>query len=379
MRVLYFSREYTTHDRRFLEKLAASEHEVWFLRLEDDGLGYEQRPLPAGVHIVPWSAGRRTISGPESCWQLMPEFCEILHQLDPDLVHAGPVQSCGLMTAIAGIHPFLLMSWGSDILVDADRDKMWQWMTRYTLERSDMLACDCNAVRAKVQQIVPYAADRIVQFPWGVDLHKFSLGSGPSPVRERAGWQDAFIVISTRSWEPVYGIDVLLKGFATAYTRESRLRLLLLGNGSLESELNQLIEKLGIREVVLRPGRTGQADITDYFRAADAYLSCAHSDGTSISLLEALATGLPAIVTDGPGNREWVVPDQNGWLAPVGNVSEVARLLLHCASLDKTQRLRISEANRRVAEARADWERNSSRLLEAYACLQLRARKHESK
>ena len=44
-----------------------------------------------------------------------------------------------------------------------------------------------------------------------------------------------------------------------------------------------------------------------WFRAADTYISCAQSDGTSVSLLEAMATGLPLIVTDIPSNREWVV------------------------------------------------------------------------
>ena len=59
MRVLYFSRDYTTHDRRFLTKLAESEHEVWFLRIEDDGIGYEQRSLPERVQSVDWRGGRR--------------------------------------------------------------------------------------------------------------------------------------------------------------------------------------------------------------------------------------------------------------------------------------------------------------------------------
>ena len=45
----------------------------------------------------------------------MPAFEAVLESVKPDLVHAGPVQSCGLMTALTGFRPFVLMSWGSDV------------------------------------------------------------------------------------------------------------------------------------------------------------------------------------------------------------------------------------------------------------------------
>src|SRR5712692_4586438 len=135
MRVLFFSRDYTTHDRRFLLKLEQSTHEIYFLRLEDDGMRYESRPLPPSIHVVEWAGGKHRASTPESWLKLMPSFEEVLDAIRPDVVHAGPVQSCGFMAALTGFRPIIVMSWGSDILVDADRDEFWRWMTRYTLAR----------------------------------------------------------------------------------------------------------------------------------------------------------------------------------------------------------------------------------------------------
>lgn len=375
MRVLYFSRDYTVHDRRFLAKLAESKHEVWFLRLEDDGWAYEKQPLPEGIHPVAWTGGTRAADTPESWWRLMPEFTAILERLDPDLVHAGPVQSCGLMAAIAGAHPLMIMSWGSDVLLDSERDDQWRWMTRYALQRSDFLVCDCRAVRERVQRLVPYPDDRIVQFPWGIDLRRFNPGPSTLGVRNSHDWRDAFIVLSTRSWEPVYGIDVLINAFAAAYDKDRRLRLILLGNGSLAPEIDRLIATHGLGGAVLKPGRSSQADVSKYFCAADLYVSCAHSDGTSISLLEAMASGLPVVVTDVPGNREWVVPGENGWLAPDGDSGAFARLVLLCAGMDAGGIERIGRRNRRVAEERADWDRNFARLLQAYDRAQTMSRR----
>ena len=152
MRILYFSRDYTTHDRRFLAKIS-QHHEVFFLRLEDDGIAHEKRLVPDGVNVVPGFASGVRSTTPESRLRLMPEYQDVIEQIRPDLIHAGPVQSCGFMTALSGFHPFLLTSWGSDILVDADRDAFWRWMTRLALDHSDMFFCDCAEVSARAREI----------------------------------------------------------------------------------------------------------------------------------------------------------------------------------------------------------------------------------
>jgi glycosyltransferase involved in cell wall biosynthesis len=366
MRILYFSRDYTTHDRRFLVKLAQSSHDVWFLRLEDDGLAYEERHLPEGIHLASWRGGRQRNNTPEAWLRLMPDFESVVDQVRPDLIHAGPVQSCGFMVALAGFHPFLVTSWGSDILVDANRDGLWRWMTCYTLKRSDMLLCDCQAVRLKVQQLVPYADRDIIQFPWGIDLNLFAPGGDSTDLKRRVGWENSFVILSTRAWEQIYGIETLLEAFRQAYSQNSRLRLLLLGNGSLVPRVHQFIADNGLDDLVYCPGMISHEQLPGYFRMADVYLSCSYSDGASISLLEAMATGLPVVVTDGPGNREWVVSGQNGWLETAGDPKAFAQALLRSVDMNPIERAQVSQRNRQVAEERANWDVNFAKLLRAY-------------
>jgi glycosyltransferase involved in cell wall biosynthesis len=366
MRVLYFSRDYTTHDRRFLLKLAESPHEIWFLRLEDDGIVYEDRPLPESVRAAEWEGGDRPAGTPGDWLRLMPSFQSVLDRVRPDLVHAGPVPSCGFMTAVAGFHPFLLMSWGSDILVDADRDDLFRWMTRYALAHSDMLACDSDVVRNKAQSLVHYPDERVVQFPWGIDLGLFCPGQDSLRVRRDLGCEEAFVILSTRSWEPIYGINVLLEAFRQAATRHEALRLILLGDGSLAPQIDRFVGEHDLAGCVHRPGRVPHGQLPNYFRAADLYLSCAHSDGTSISLLEAMATGLPVVVTDIPGNREWVKAGENGWLAREGDAAAFARAIDTAAGSPPDTLRRIRRSNIVRAQARANWDRNAAKVLEAY-------------
>ena len=113
------------------------------------------------------------------------------------------------------------------------------------------------------------------------------------------------------------------------------------------------------------PGQVSQADLPRYYRASDLYLSASHSDGTSISLLEALACGCPALLSDIPGNREWIEPGVQGWLFPSGDADSLTERILQAAS-DRRRLGEMGQAARRLAELRADWNANFPQLYRAY-------------
>jgi len=369
MRVLYFSRDYTTHDYQFLLELGKTKNNIFYLRLENDGIPYESRSLPEGIHYVEWKGGKKKERHIIDWLNLMLDFDNVISKIKPDLIHAGPVQSCGFMTSLSNFKPFLLMSWGSDILVDSKRNKCWKWITRYTLEHSDVLLCDSQIVREKVKEIMPYEDNRIIQFPWGVDLQQFSPGKDKLGLRKIKNWKDSFIVISTRTWEKIYGVDTLLKAFCHAYNNNSKLRLILLGTGSMSDEIDNIIENNNLIDVVYRPGQVLHSELPEYFRSADLYMSCSSCDGTSISMLEAMATGLPILVSDLPGNREWIRPGENGWLASEGNVESFKKLLIYISHLEEKERKKISSLNRNIVKERADWNKNFHKLFDAYDIL----------
>ena len=152
------------------------------------------------------------------------------------------------------------------------------------------------------------------------------------------------------------------------------IKLVMMGGGSLANQIHNIIARYGAGDVVQFTGMLPHKQQAAQFAAADVYISCAHTDGTSISLLEAMATGLPVIVTDIPSNREWVTPfkpegfeaEANGWLTTKGDVQAVAAAIVDAAQLPPNTRLAIAQRNRAVVEARGDWQKNSQLLLQAY-------------
>lgn len=280
----------------------------------------------------------------------------VIREIHPDLIQAGPIQRAAFLVALSGFRPLVSASWGYDLLHDAHQNALWTWATRFTLARSAAMVGDCDTIR-KLAVFYGMPDERIVTFPWGVDIEHFSPGEG--------GEDGAFRLLSTRSWEPIYGVELIARAFVRLARVYPEVRLTMLGNGSQAGALRKIFQGDGVLERVSFPGQARRADLPHYYRSANLYVSASHSDGSSISLLEAMACGRPALVSDIPGNREWVEPGVHGWLFPDGDVTGLAQAL-NTALDQRSQLPTMGRAARALVERRADWQSNFPQLLEAY-------------
>ena len=383
MRILYFSRNYTSHDYRFLSALANTEHEVYYLRLERGEYPLENRSLPQEVKCIYWnygSAHAKFVDGP----RILKEFKAVIRRIRPDLIQAGPLQRSAFLVALSGFHPLVSMSWGYDLLLDANRNALWRWATRYTLKHSEAMVGDCDTIRQlAISHGMP--SDRIVTFPWGIDIEHFlprAQTIQPSEENSHPLYMQAqdykFTILSTRSWEPIYGVEIIANAFIQAARQHPELHLIMLGDGSQASSIQNILSQdcnspstmqglklQGLDNKTYFPGQVKYYELPQVYHSADLYISAAHSDGTSISLLEAMACGLPVLVSDIPGNREWVTPGENGWLFPDGDSNALSHAILHAIE----QRHQLPEMGRRgrqLVEKRANWKINFLKLLQAY-------------
>lgn len=340
MKVLYVSQQHGPHDRRFLAAIAEAGDTGLFLCTAPERV--QAALLPAGVQQV---HGR---------------VAEVARQHRPDIVHAGPLHTCAWQARSA--QPLVAMSWGSDILYTAKRNWLAYYKTRTSLRAARVLIADCKAV-LDAAAALGFDPARAVIFPWGIDLQRFKPQAA-SPLRTELGWQDAFVLLHLRSWEPVYDTETALRAFLALAPSQPQLRLLLPGGGSLAPRIRQLVQASGFAERVHMPGYIAQDNLPAYYGAADLYLSASRSDGSSVSLMEALACGLPALVSDIPANREWVQTGQQGWLFPVGDSAALADKIV--AAMQNTNLQAIRQRARQRAEERADWAKNKLGLQRAY-------------
>jgi len=378
MKILYFSLGYSTHDHRFLKGMSDHAHEVFFVQLEGNQRQVEDRPIPVNVTLIKWAGGREPFH-----WRDLPrltfDFRRLTKEIKPDLIHAGPIQNCALIAVLSGFRPVLTMSWGFDLMDDVHKGKIWEWATRYTLKRSTFFTSDANVTRDKA---VAYGMnpDKTVVFPWGIDLQEFKPRKAPksaskTPARKSktlapgasAGVvnQKSFTLFCNRAWESRYGVDVIARAFVKVAQQNDDVSLILLGGGSQAHNIRDILQRGGALERVSFGGQVSQTDLPRWYHMADIYISPSHVDGSSVSLMEALACGLPCLVSDIPANQEWVEDGINGWLFRDGDVDDLVEKIL--SALKKRRSFKkISEAAHKTAEQKADWSKNFGKLLDAY-------------
>ena len=157
----------------------------------------------------------------------------------------------------------------------------------------------------------------------------------------------------------------MAKAFVKVAAKNPDVNLILLGGGSQGSRIRQMLMNGGVLDRVHFGGQVGQKDLPRWYHMADIYISPSHVDGSSVSLMEALACGLPCLVSDIPGNREWIVEGKNGWLFRDGDADDLAEKILHAIKSRRSFK-KIGESARKTAEQKADWRKNFGKLLEAY-------------
>ncbi len=346
MRVAYYGPGHSTHDRRWVNALAATGWETFLLRTDQ-----EQTPGSSPGRVFEYQI-------PDDDTQALESLLE--HERI-DLLVAGPLHRHAWHSARSGFQPYIALSWGSDILRDAKQDSDVSDRVAIALAIAAGVVVDCAAVSDAVSGYRRFADDAVLKIPWGVEPDQQHYDGLPLNLRGRAGWpDDSEVVLTNRTFAPLYRVDLVIKAFSRAFERNNSLRLVVLGDGPLAGELLALVDALAMRDYIHFVGRVPEAMMAAYLNEAGIYVSAAESDGSSVSLMQALWAGLPVVVTDIPSNAEWINREENGWLFPCGDEHCLAEMIVHVASLPAGRREAIAVMNQALARERADWNVHAS-------------------
>jgi glycosyltransferase involved in cell wall biosynthesis len=110
----------------------------------------------------------------------------------------------------------------------------------------------------------------------------------------------------------------VLEALALVSRKHRRCRCLIVGRGPLEDELRAKSRELGLSESVRFLGFS--EDVRPYLETADVYVSASEKEGLPLALVEAMACGLPTVVTDISGHSEAVLQGRTGFLVPPSSV-----------------------------------------------------------
>jgi glycosyltransferase involved in cell wall biosynthesis len=291
---------------------------------------------------------------------------KLINKINPDLIDAHYLTDYGILASKLNFHPFIITCWGSDILIAPAKfgEKHVKEMEK-ALTRADLVIVTSRYMKEEL--IKMGIKKNIIDNPLGVDISQFNLhGTKINTIKEKFGSKK--IIISTRNLEPVYDMECLIKAFSYVIKQNNDVILLICGSGSLEDNLKRLANNLGMDKYIHFLGKISRERMPDYLRSADIYVSTSLSDGTSNSLLEAMACGIFPIVTDIPGNRPWVTHDKNGFLFEKGDYDKLSELILQ--SIGSKELIKnAAKINQEVVKKKGNWEKSIKEIENLYANL----------
>lgn len=348
LKVAYISESYGPHDHRFLAAIDAIASEAWHVQTDPTVPPKDPRATPVGT-------GRTRRLGEVEFPARVAELRCVLDEIAPDVIHAGPLQRVTFPTLLATDRPVVAASWGSDLMRAAKEDVLWRDVAALALDRAAGFLGDCQAVADAAAELGFRGPS--ANIPWGVDVGRFR----PDGPRRDFGDAGDLVVLSTRNWEEIYDVQTVARAFA-ALPPTTPMHLVLCGSGSMEPLLREILADASAEGRVTWLGRVDQSELPTVYRSADVYVSTSKSDGSSVSLLEAMSSGTLPLVSDIPGNREWVVDDALRF--PVGDSDRLRELL---AQLRADGLPELGPQLRERVTRGADWSRAPERLAKLYA------------
>jgi glycosyltransferase involved in cell wall biosynthesis len=360
LKLAFISHPESTHTRRWLN---------WFGRHGQQVILFADAPW-----LTPWEGVAvhdltRYFNRPViryALWTLTVRRLLRLHR--PDILHAHRVSSAGWLGAASGFHPFVVTPWGSDLYLHPQRLRAAAWLARQALRRADLVTADS---RDLVAQAVAFGAEpgRVEVIQWGVEFSVFHPAANREALRRQLGWEAGPVILSPRGLERVYNLGVIIAAFAELRRRQPAARLVLRAyNANLEyqAELEQQIERLGLGQSVEWIGVLEPWEKTALlYQAADVAVSVPSSDGTPVSVLEAMACGVPVVASDLPSLREWIEERRSGRLVAPGDVKALANAL-DCLLSDPATALGYAQEARKIVRSRADHHLEMTRMLTLY-------------
>ncbi len=197
---------------------------------------------------------------------------------------------------------------------------------------SSTTVCVSNAVRNAFVKIYRFRPSKTIVIHNGIPSSTFVPSeTNGATVRARLDIApDEFVLVCAARLVPAKGLDILIRAVSLVLRQGVRCKCIILGDGPIRAQLQQKVNFEGVWDHVLFEGF--QEDVRPYFHAASAFILTSHLEGLPISVLEAMACGLPCIVTDVGGSAEAVKDQVTGLVIPPGSSEAAAEAIIYLAT-----------------------------------------------
>jgi sugar transferase (PEP-CTERM/EpsH1 system associated) len=295
----------------------------------------------------------------------------IFRELRPAMVHSRNLAAleAQLPAWLAGVPCRIHGEHGRDVFDLDGTSRKYRWIRRLYQPLVHRYVPLSQELGNYLSNRVGVAKSKLRLICNGVDVERFRPGE--TKIRETvlpSGFadQDSLLIGSVGRLEAVKDQLTLVRAFnelCLLRPDDNRLRLVLIGDGSLRDKVEELVAKAGIQDRVWLAGN--REDVPQLLSALDVFVLPSLAEGISNTILEAMACGLPVVATRVGGNGELVREGETGFLVPRADPQAMAAALLNYVDYAALRAAHGAAARTRV-EGSFSIDRMVSRYLEVY-------------
>jgi teichuronic acid biosynthesis glycosyltransferase TuaC len=263
-------------------------------------------------------------------WAIRGLTVALKNTFDFDLIHAHAICPDGFAAARIGRQigvPVVCTIHGADINVYPHRTRLTRLVTRKAISSVDVVITVSAALKDRTLALeTPKRGIRVI--PNGVDLRRFDPIDRGQARAELGLPQDRRILVYASRLDEAKGLSYLLAALRKVLSHNNRCLLVLVGDGPYRQHLEQEATELGLQDDVIFAGPRPHAEIVKWMSASDLVVQPSLSEGSPLSVYEALACGRPMIASRVGGIPELITGDDYGLLVPPADPEALAEVLL---------------------------------------------------
>ncbi len=288
----------------------------------------------------------------------VPIVKKIVEDFKPDILHAHYASSYGLLGALTFFQPYIISVWGTDVLQFPYDSFINSSILKFNFKRAKEILATGKYLAEETSR---FSNKKVTITPFGVDTNIFK------PMQKKNEFEDFLVIGVIRRLEENYGIERLIRAFKLVLEKfpDKKLKLLIVGDGSLKNHLINLTHELLISDDVVFTGYIEYEKIVEYHNSCDISVVPSIRESFGVSALEASACGKPVIVTNAGGLPETVIDGSTGLIVEKDNIKQLASALEKLI-IDEQLRKTFGENGREMVKQKYEWNNCVELMLNIY-------------
>jgi len=272
---------------------------------------------------------------------------KIIADFKPTVIHVHQANSVAYIALKAnqGKVPVVVTCWGSDVLLTPHKGLIYKKVAQYALSKANYLTVDADYMDEAIKKIG--VKTKVINANFGIHYDGIEI-----PEKKQ-------IIYSNRLHKPLYNIDKIILGFNEFYKENPNWKLVIGASGTETDKLKALAKETLPENSFEFIGFVSQEMNQDYYLKSQIYVSIPHSDGTAISLLEAMGYGCVPVVSNLEANKEWISSEENGVIVE----SSLAEGLKKAINMDLKS---VQDSNIEIIKKKATKEVNREKFMSVY-------------